>query len=57
MRYIVWTDNYTEGWGKSDEFSTMSEVFEYITSDFGPCGHPYFITKVVEVDLVEKASL
>lgn len=57
MRYIVWTDNYTEGWGKSDEFSTMSEVFGYITSDFGRCGHPYFITKVVEVDLVEKAVL
>lgn len=51
MTYIVWHDNRTEGWARSDDIDTLEEVFDNIAKD--TYGHPYVITKPVKVNFVE----
>lgn len=55
MSYIVWRDNSLEGWSRSDEFDTLEECFHHIAAD--SFGHPYIITKPVEVAFLEAEEL
>jgi len=51
MVYIVWHDNRTEGWSRSEDLETLADCFNYIRTQ--TYGHPYLITKPVLHQLVE----
>lgn len=51
MTYIVWVNNYTEGWACSDDLETLDEVLNFIHHE--TYGSPYVVTKVVNVQLIE----
>lgn len=50
MTYIVWWDNSTDGWSKSDELPDLAAVLKEITSGYSS---RYLVTKTVDVQLIE----